>query len=164
MAAKTYKEIINNAVMKNRSEAIVLLNMRPHISIPILYGVCYKKKMLLMQFCGHHTKSLTVWKLITTNHTKFTKNEWNNYLFQILLAMKHIHDSGYLHNDMKEDNVVISKNDKREWVPVIIDFSESCLITECKKRKYKSFHRHIEPAVLRETNHILVTVIFMGFL
>ena len=78
--------------------------------------------------------------------------------------MKHIHDSGYLHNDMKEDNVVISKNDKREWVPVIIDFSESCLITECKKRKYKSFHRHIEPAVLRGDKPHSVYSDLYGFL
>ena len=58
---------------------------------------------------------------------------------------------------------MISKN-HRTWVPVIIDFSESCLITQSKRRKYKSFHKHIEPSVLRgEVRHSVYSDLY-GFL
>ena len=34
-------------------------------------------------------------------------------------------------------------------IKTIIDFSEGCLITKARSRKYRSNHKHIDPAVLR---------------
>ena len=53
-----------------------------------------------MQFCGHHTESLTIWKIIT-HGPKFANTEWNGFFTENLFAIKNIHDSGYLHNDIK---------------------------------------------------------------
>ena len=58
---------------------------------------------------------------------------------------------------------MINKN-RRTWVPVIIDFSESCLITQSKRRKYKSLHKHIEPSVLRrEVRHTVYSDLYRFF-
>ena len=81
--------------------------------------------------------------------TKFSHEDWVIFYGDILSGIKHIHDCGYLHNDIKEDNILIWKNDVGIWKPIIIDFSEGCLITKARSRKYRSNHKHIDPAVLR---------------
>ena len=62
IAVKTYHNRKSTA-SKIRDEALCLLNIRPHSSIPMLYGICYEKQMILLQFCGHHDRSVTIWKL-----------------------------------------------------------------------------------------------------
>ena len=147
IAVKTYIDR-NFSTSKINREALTLLNIKSHSSIPALYGICIEKRMLLMQFCGYHDRSITIWKLIK-NGSKIDYNEWNIFFREIFGAIRHIHSSGYLHNDIKEDNVLIYKNDNNIRVPSLTDFSESCLITKSKKVKYRTFHKHIPAAVLK---------------
>ena len=67
-----------------------------------------------------------------------------------------VHCNGFIHNDLKTDNVALVKlqivngNDdqSREWNPVILDFGEATKPTAAVIRKYQSFHPHVDPDIL----------------
>ena len=63
-----------------------------------------------------------------------------------------IHERGFLHNDLKSNNVVIDGSENK---PVIIDFGKSCKIVKARLRKpkvniEKSMNKfpHIAPEIL----------------
>ena len=63
-----------------------------------------------------------------------------------------IHERGFLHNDLKSNNVVIDGSENK---PVIIDFGKSCKIAKARLRKpkvniEKSMNKfpHITPEIL----------------
>ena len=41
-----------------------------------------------------------------------------------------------------------SGDQKREWMPVILDFGEATRTSASLKRKYQSFHPHVDPDIL----------------
>ena len=72
----------------------------------------------------------------------------------LVQAIKFVHDSGYLHNDLKEDNVLLSSSVQR-WRAVVIDFGWVSLQTnppyygfsDSVKAKYarENLYEHIAP-------------------
>ena len=49
-------------------------------------------------------------------------------------AMLHVHSKGYLHNDLKANNVVLEKKDGR-FNPVIIDFGKSLKVDSPRAKR-----------------------------
>ena len=57
-----------------------------------------------------------------------------NILKQTCEILMFIHERGFLHNDLKSNNVVIDGSENK---PVIIDFGKSCKIVKARLRKPK---------------------------
>ena len=55
-----------------------------------------------------------------------------NILKQTCEILMFIHERGFLHNDLKSNNVVIDGSENK---PVIIDFGKSCKIVKARLRK-----------------------------
>lgn len=75
-------------------------------------------------------------------------------LEQLSRALGYVHQRGYLHNDLKENNVVLHIT-KEHWTPVIIDFGKSRKITasEPRSKQKEAQHYHwIAPEVLDGTS------------
>ena len=79
------------------------------------------------------------------------------------------HERGFLHNDLKSNNVVIDGSENK---PVIIDFGKSCKIVKARLRKpkvniEKSMNKfpHIAPEIHRgERQSIASDVFSFGYL
>ena len=92
-----------------------------------------------------------------------------NILKQTCEALMHIHARGFLHNDLKSNNVVI---DGAENKPVIIDFGKSCKIAKARLRKPKvniekalKKFPHIAPEIHRDEKQSVASDVFsFGFL
>ena len=76
-----------------------------------------------------------------------------NILKQTCEILMFIHERGFLHNDLKSNNVVIDGSENK---PVIIDFGKSCKIVKARLRKpkvniEKSMNKfpHIAPEIHR---------------
>ena len=77
----------------------------------------------------------------------------------MLCYLSIIHSKDHLHNDLKGTNVIIS-DVNNSLHPVIIDFGKSTTLTKGKlykpslrdQEKYKKYHKHIAPEVVRGTN------------
>ena len=125
------------------------MNALTHPSIPHLLGVQIETKpfFLVMQFLGEGEESATVHKLLhqgTINDLSLSTNEWVSVFTDIAEAIFHVHTKGFLHCDIKSNNVLVAG--KKGF---LIDFGKACLISRPTARKYTSFHNHIATEVLR---------------
>jgi len=74
-------------------------------------------------------------------------------------ALYFIHSKEYLHNDLKADNVIINEGNN-SLHPIIIDFGKSTTLPKSKvyllsprdQERYRKFHKHIAPEVVRGTH------------
>lgn len=143
-------------------EAKVLLNLKCHQSVPTLLGVSVDANpaKLIMQFYGVGSKSLTLHSLCKST-TQLISNEvhWHDVIRQIAGAIEHVHNCGFIHNDIKTNNVVIYENNENV-VPVLIDFGKACrrdlgktksLKTE-EQNQYLHKYKHIAPEVVNGTH------------
>ena len=55
--------------------------------------------------------------------------------------MEYIHSCGYVHNDLKGNNIVLEKREDEQLHPVIIDFGKSVLVEKAKSPVAKPAHR-----------------------
>lgn len=162
VAVKEYKENASYSLnsMRNRTikEARTLINITPHHSVPLLFGVILNSRpySLVMQLCTRHDTCLTILKLLRNNSEQVTDGEKLAILEKLAMGLHHIHCNGFIHNDLKTDNVAIVKfkvvqdngDQTREWTPVILDFGEATRTSVSLKRKYQSFHSHVDPDIL----------------
>ena len=70
---------------------------------------------------------------------------------KFVAALRHVHQNGFVHNDLKVDNVALMRvneaSGKRVWIPIILDFGEATKISISFKRQSRPSHVHIDPAV-----------------
>lgn len=114
-------------------EAAAITGIGDHWGIPHLFGVCTRQApyCLVLQYHALHSQSVTLFKAASGGVLKDAV-KCADILKQTCKVLMHIHARGYLHNDLKANNVVIdgAKNN-----PVIIDFGKSCQIVKAKLRK-----------------------------
>ena len=71
-------------------------------------------------------------------------------------ALQHIHCKGYLHNDLKVNNVVLERRYGRQYNAVIIDFGKSTTIdslepktlSKSEQKIYRQSYPHIAPEII----------------
>lgn len=142
------KQLVQSDIKAVISEA-QCMNILTHKSIPHLLGVQIEHKpySLVMEFIGDNMESITVHKLLFQSKAKqspLSTNEWILVCTDITEAVEHIHNKGFLHCDLKTNNVLVSQ--KRGYV---IDFGKACPTSRPSAKKYTSFYQHIAPEVLR---------------
>ena len=78
------------------------------------------------------------------------------YALSLCKGLQHVHTSGFLHNDLKLDNVVVGISLSGKLRPYIIDFGKACPVARGKKYSlkeediiiYKSEHPQVAPDLL----------------
>ena len=139
-------------------EAKVIAKLGDHQGLPFLFGVQTKVKpySIVLQFLGTKEHSLTVWRAAFKK--KLSCDEWIRVLDSIAETLHHIHSKGYLHNDLKANNVVLEVRYGMQVNPVIIDFGKSTKINSPKLKKktlskseqkiYRETYPHIAPEIV----------------
>lgn len=125
------------------------MNILTHPNIPQLLGVqvACKPYSLIMEFIGEDNKSSTVHQLLQESSPQGSPlliGEWISVCVDIVKAVTHMHSKGYLHCDLKTNNVLVWKK-----TGFVIDFGKVCLTTKPTARKYTKFYHYIAPEVLR---------------
>ena len=112
-------------------EANVLQNLLCHKGIPKLIGVIFssEKQCLVTSYHGINKSSTTVSCVLRNLKTfSITKDDWFIFFKSLISALIHIHQCGYIHDDLKVNNVIMEKNCEA----VVIDFGKSVLITKAQ--------------------------------
>ena len=102
-----------------------------------------------MQLIGENSMSITIFKLLFDplyqhQASKISTKTWLCICYNIADALNHMHQKGYLHCDLKSNNVLVAQNKG-----YLIDFGKVCEISGPKAKKYKEVYRHIAPEVLK---------------
>ena len=133
---------------------------------------------MVMEFIGDEQtgETMPLGKVLYKGIPALTRRDWWKVAKDLVLAVQYVHDQGYLLNDLKEDNVLLSRSNGNVWRAVIIDFGWVChqsepvhfgfsLETKEKYTREKLFD-HIAPecALLDEGTSTLSDVYQLGLL
>ena len=119
----------------------VLQKSGDHPGIPLLFGVVLKKKpvSLVLKYHGEGGESPTVYKAVK-NSSVSEQKDWKRILHDTAVALDHIHRCGFMHNDLKCNNVVLEKREDQLLHPIIVDFGKSVAFTKAKLAVPKPSH------------------------
>lgn len=143
------------------SEVKVMLGLTPHSSLPLLFGVCIEPDpIIITQFIGCDQESITLDNFFRKPHGTSMKCLDNCSPEHIILAMfeglQAIHLSGFIHNDIKPNNVLIQMKGLH-YNAVIIDFGKSCplhkgtfykLPNKMEKQNHLNRYPHLAPELV----------------
>jgi hypothetical protein len=175
------KEIkqVSNSVRENEKakqevihEASALSLLGDHVGLPHLFGVCTDESpyCLILQFHCVDSKSLTLYEAASSClHEDLSASI--AILKDVCETLGYIHTQGFLHNDLKGNNIVLEKTVKG-FHPVIIDFGKSIKIKKAKLKKPKldmnsalKRYPHIAPEIHRGERQTTSSDIFsFGYL
>lgn len=60
---------------------------------------------------------------------------WLDVIRRVAEALLHVHKTGFVHNDIKGNNVVLDNRDGIKYNPILIDFGKSLPVTGLKGPK-----------------------------
>ncbi|XP_031553520.1 RAF proto-oncogene serine/threonine-protein kinase-like [Actinia tenebrosa] len=149
---KEFKPLLSKAEVIREATAILnIQKIEHHPCLPLLLGINLNKSppLLVTQFHGaENDTSHTLSKAIRSKLLK-SNEQWLDILIQLVKAVGFIHTRGWIHNDLKENNIVLHKITEMEWRPIVIDFGKSVKVLEakCCKPKEKNYY-WIAPEVL----------------
>ncbi|XP_020896029.1 tyrosine-protein kinase Src42A-like [Exaiptasia diaphana] len=152
---KSFRKSIQRHEVQRESEALQdLQRTQHHISLPLLFGVNLDSLsfLLVTQLNGAQDRTYALGNAIKEKLLKF--KQWVDLAIQLARTLGYIQSCGWLHNDLKENNIVVHYISPA-WNPVIIDFGKSCLIKKAKvKTKQHDASRYpwIAPEVLQYTS------------
>ena len=142
---------------------VYVLSQCCHPNIPLLFGIMTTSagyQCLLMSFHGIDGVSYSIHSLLTKKkeHSLMTLViNWKKVVVGIAKGLKYLHShrkGAILHNDLKNDNVVVDKSfDAVE--PRIVDFGKACFEQNAKfyhlsasdKEVYRKCHPQVAPDV-----------------
>ncbi|XP_067019463.1 probable LIM domain-containing serine/threonine-protein kinase DDB_G0287001 [Acropora muricata] len=106
-------------------EAEVLTALGDHEGLPMLIGITTANEpyCLVTQFHGIIEQSVTLHQ--AANSKIITPAECIQLFVKICSALEHVHSKGFLHNDIKSNNVVLDQTGPEQYNPVLIDFGKS---------------------------------------
>ena len=129
-------------------------------NVTFLYGIMSTSRgynCLILCYHCFHGKSCSIYNLLNHEHLSVTIDQWRRLLAGIAKGLKYLHNhekGPILHNDLKNDNVVVDEiNGHVE--PVIIDFGKACFEENAKlydlsikdRERYKKYHPQVAPDV-----------------
>ncbi|XP_048576934.1 cyclin-dependent kinase 1-A-like [Nematostella vectensis] len=161
------------AVQKEEAvhEATVLQELQKanhHPSLPLLIGVALKERpyLLVTQFHGRGYKSVTLSSAVKKG--LFTEvGMWLAALKTIAETLLFCHQKGFLHNDLKQNNVVFHYSGS--WKPVVIDWGKASRVgdeVKFSKARQQKDYPWIAPEVLdtSQAKSMASDVYFFGYL
>ena len=157
VAVKHYNQLTSKeAVVQEAS----LLAQISHPAFPFVFGVVLGEthNMLVLEVCGVSERGvhpLTIFRALQSVEVCITEKSWFQILMQCCQGFYCLHSKGIVHNDIKGDNILIALSSSGVWQPKIIDFNKACQIKDTKvknipvneRARYKSCHKHIDPAL-----------------
>ena len=135
-----------------------ILSLCCHPNVSFMFGICQQAihKMLILSFHGIDSRSCSLHSVLLSKNRitlDISSIQWKRIVLGIIYGMNYIHDKSIIHNDIKEDNVLLDIDHDGQLKAALIDFGKACRDGFGKKytlsseeiKEYKSKHPHIAP-------------------
>ena len=110
-------------------EATVVKALGDHERLSLIFGVVTKNEPLCLVSLFHGVRDESITLHQAANASMLTPSDSAEiFLPEILCdALRHVHLRGYLHNDIKANNVVLERKPaaSKKYNPILIDFGKS---------------------------------------
>ena len=143
------------------NEVRVMSMLFLHRNRPMLLGVCIDKEpnLLMTKFIGLGDRSVDIEDFIKRDLSLIEKPipTMVSLVVQVLQGLESIHHSGFLHNDLKPNNVLAEKRAHNSYTAVVIDFGKACslhrgVLYKLKDKSARESHiqryRHLAPELV----------------
>lgn len=155
VAVKTFYSATAEEV---KQEARVMSKFK-HANFPLLIGMCTLSKPYHLVSSFYHIldKPYTLSLALKSRSLNLSQVIWLTLINQLAQAISYLHKQGFLHRDIKADNVLIS-HVNNEYRAILIDFGKCVALTAVgslvkhftpeEQKLYKSKHGHIAPEIV----------------
>ena len=109
-------------------EATVVKALGDHERLSLIFGVVTENEPLCLVTLFHGVRDESITLHQAANASMLTPSDSAEIFLQILCdALKNVHLRGYLHNDIKANNVVLERKPaaSKKYNPILIDFGKS---------------------------------------
>ena len=100
--------------------------------------------LVIQSYCKEN-ESITLYRAIRTK--TFNQDSTAEIFKEIAKTLQYIYSKGYLHNDLKSNNVLIDRVGMEEFRPIIIDFGKSKGIFKGEGHKRRVGASYLAPEV-----------------
>lgn len=149
-----------------------LLTKLDHQHIPHCFGVCRSKLMLVMSLHTVEGKPMALDAAMTVCGPVMENRNGIKYLYQVSTALTYIHEQGYVHNDIKGNNIILDDRQTTDIQAILIDFGKAChhnkgkryKLTEEEQQQYIAHHPQIAPDLRdgREAQNVKTDIFALG--
>lgn len=139
---------------------VCITSLGDHEGLPLIFGVITAKEPLCLvtQFHGIYEQSVTLQQ--AANASVITPSECLQTFAEICLALQHVHSWGFLHNDIKANNVILERRrDSKKYNAILIDFGKSTKAStilpsvSSRKRSNPPTKSYLAPEVLKRRQY-----------
>ena len=153
VCAKCFPETTSFDIIKDEAAIMTVLNSCEYT--PHCFGVCKEKRAIIMSYINLTDKPISLHAVLVKPSDELfpTPQVAIDILIQVSNGLNFVHNKGFLHNDLKLDNIVLGNSVSKPLKAYIIDFGKACLSDHGKKyhlsakeiQTYKEEHSHIAP-------------------
>ena len=130
----------------------MLLSHCCHPNLPWIHGIIHHPSIIISSLHITDNCSLTIYSSLHSSTLILSTDEWKKIIHGVILAIDYLHHKSILHNDIKDNNVVIQRTDS-ETQAILIDLGKGCFVSHGKAyhmndvmgREYKKKYPHIAP-------------------
>ena len=129
-----------------------------HENLPLIHGIVHNPNIILTSLHTYENNSVTVHSALYKKPiTEATVDVWKRILYDLISAVKYLHNINILHNDIKNNNILVEKRSTGQIRGVLIDFGKGCMINDAKqynigddnkRRQHKRTYPHIAPDLI----------------
>ncbi len=87
------------------------------------------KYSMITEYCDQGD----LWSIL--KRSELPENEKKEFCTNIATALKKVHEQGYIHRDIKPDNIFVKKEDGK-LIPILADFGLACEITDTNQQGF----------------------------
>ena len=116
------------------SEAATLYSLNAGDSTPHCFGACSSLHSIVMSYIHLKDKPMTLYTMLHKRQdpdSGICAKQCTGILIGVCKGLLFIHGQGYLHNDIKLDNIVLGTTKTGALKPYIIDFGKARRTVKC---------------------------------
>ena len=116
----------------NQKQRLVALNSCQYI--PPCFGVCLARRAIVMSYISIAGKSVNLHTALSSviDGLELNATVYMDVLIQLCQGLQFVHTKGFLHNDLKVDNVVLGHSYSKTVKPYVVDFGKACTVGDGK--------------------------------